>query len=187
MSSLPENLWKSRTIQSALLDEAMFENTVYGKSPKPQYWVSVPQADTLSGNIFLKNYDRNEFNIDPHQMQIEFAKDLRQILQKEAHFDGFWVIGYTHPPSTANVISVEADDCWNRMFILWFDGDGDPHIAMEVDIPFVNILQNGMAYYADMATKAWDAWNVEYNPNRVKKDMNLSDSQMTKKALSTIN
>ena len=97
MPDLPENLWKSPVIQERLIQEALFDCR-YGVPEKPLFDVMVPQADTKIGQIQLRNYEPSLAQVAPHPIQVQFGKNLLDILMKELHFNGLWIVGWTHPP-----------------------------------------------------------------------------------------
>ena len=147
MKHLPENIWQSPVIRKRLEAEAAFE-CAHGSPQKPQYWICVPDATNISSrhNAVLKNYNAGVLDIDPHEMQQSFVQELRYRLQKEVGHDGVWIAGFTHPPATFEAIKVDGDNCWNRLVMIWLDGDCDPQFTVEFDRPFVELIQEGGHY-----------------------------------------
>lgn len=182
---LPENIWNSPVIRKRLADEASFESN-YGYSEKAQYWFSVPEGDSKRGNIVLKNYKPGVLDIDPHDIQQDFAYQLRKLLQQELHFDGVWIVGWTHPPSSGNVIRTDGDTVWARLVMIWLDEDADPHYTVESDIPFSAMLQGGIASYARLADEAHQTWARDYDKKARKEDFGLRENQQTKAALAAL-
>ena len=183
--ALPENLWTSPIIKNRLIVEATFDSN-HGPAEKHQYWTIVPQADSKRGEIILKNFKPGVMDIEPHEMQQEFARRLQEGLQKHAHFDGFWLVGWTHPPASWEVIREDGDNCWYRLIMIWLDEDGDPHYTLESDMPFPTMVENGLEYYAKLAHEAHETWSAEYATKKMKKDMGLTDDQQTKAVLASI-
>jgi hypothetical protein len=181
---LPDNLWKSPVIKTRLLQEACFECN-HGISEKKHYWVMVPQADTMTGVIGLKNYEENLQNADPHELQQDFAKKIMSSLMAHASFDGLWIVGFTHPPTTYGVIT-GTENCWNRLIAIWLDEDGDPQYTVESDFPFVQQVNMGDQYYVGLAVQAHEQWKEMYGRKAMKSDMMLKDSQTTKAALEAL-
>jgi hypothetical protein len=152
MRHLPENLWKSPFIKKRLDQEANFE-CAWGLPSKPHYWVQVPNADTKKGNVTLSNYEPSVENVNPHEIQQIFAKELHDFVMKEAHFDGLWIVGYTHPPSSYAALT-DTDNVWGRLIMIWCDEDGDPQYTAEFDRPFYEMLQDGILHFANQAHHA---------------------------------
>lgn len=185
--NLPSNLWNSPAIRERLELEATFD-CARGVSLKKHYWVIVPHADGEQGFIVLSNFDPNDpANMMPHEMQQQFAIEIQRMLQKEAHHDGLWVVGFTHPPSTYQVITDTGDNVWGRTICLWLDGDGDPQYTVESDIDFVQQIQNGVEYYANLANEAHEAWKEMYSMSVLKDDMGLKEENIVRPALETLN
>lgn len=184
-TNLPQNLWKSPVIKARLDMEAAFECR-HGISDKKHYWVLVPESDTRNGVVILKNFEPNLQDVEPHEMQQEFARQVQQMLQKEASFDGLWLVGYTHPPSSYGVLT-DTENCWNRLIAIWHDQDGDPQYTLESDLPFINQLQAGEMYYVELAHQSHKQWEKIYGRKAMKSDMLLEEGQTTKAALEALN
>lgn len=181
MKTLPSNLWTSAVLRQRMAQEAAFEDP-----HKPHYWFVVPQGDTKTDTIILKNFDPSFLHIEPHEMQQEYAKDLRRRLQRQAHFDGIWMVGWTHPPSSGQAVSLDGDNCWNRLVMMWLDEDGDPQFPFDTFRDFVSILQEDPDYYVDLAAKAHAQWKEEYGKKAVKDDFGIKDSQISKDVLKSL-
>lgn len=179
------DLWKSPVIQKRLYQEACFESAGRGLPEKPHYWCLVPQADTGDGSTVLKNYEAGLVNADPHEMQQNFALNVMQALQKEAHFDGLWLVGFTHPPSSDGVLK-DTENCWYRLICIWFDEEGDPQYTLESDLPFIMQLQSGEAYYVGLAYQAHEQWRDIYGRKAMKQDMMLADGQTKAAAMEAL-
>jgi len=184
MTDLPSNLWKSPVIKSRLLEEAAFEGQ-QGLAEKVFYWVIVPEADSKDGTIVLKNFKPNLTDIEPHEMQKHFVKELQRFLMKEIHFNGMWTVGWTHPPTSYDVLTAD-DNCWNRLIFIWHDADGDPHYTLESEMPFIQMVESGMQYYAELANQAHEQWREVYSSTRMKSDMMLTEDQQTKASLEAL-
>lgn len=184
MIYLPDNLWKSPVIQARLYQEACFE-CQWGISEKPHYWVIVPYADSKAGTNVLKNYEAGLTNADPHEIQQEFARIIYDGLMREAHYDGLWLVGYTHPPSTYGAIT-ETDTVWGRLIAIWFDGHGDPQFTMESDLHIGQQLEAGEAYYVGLAMKSYEQWKEMFGPKAMKEDMMLHETQQRAEALEAL-
>ena len=182
--NLPENLWESPVIRNRLLQEACFECD-YGFSEKKQYWMVVPFADSAAGAVILRNYEDKLENCDPHDIQVDFALKLREKLQYEAHFDGVWGVGFTHPPTNYEVLT-DTQNCWNRLIMIWFDGDGDPQYTLESDRPFIDLIRDDPFYWVEQAHTAHKAYNEEYGQKALKSDMSIKEDQQTKAALAAL-
>ena len=182
---LPSNFWNSPVIRKRLYQEAGFE-TAAGISAKNQYFFIAPFPDSFAGDIFLRNYSPGPIDPDPHEMQIEFSRSVRNLLQSNCGHDGYWLVGWTHPPETYESIRIDGDNCWNRMAILWADSDGDFQFCFDSDIPFIEMFDNGDLYYVNMLETAWNKWNEDYGKRAVKDDLGIHQDQLGKPALEAL-
>lgn len=184
MKSLPSELWNSPVIKKRLYAEACFE-TDRGISDKKFFWGMVPLADSKDGFQILKNFEENPMNAAPHEMQQVFARKIMVELQQQAHFDGLWLVGFTHPPSTYETLT-DGDNCWGRSIFIWFDADGDPQYTLESDLPFIKQVEMGEQYYVGLAQQAHESWKEQYGPRAMKKDFMLKEGQSSKAALEAL-
>lgn len=182
--TLPSNLWESQIIKDRLILEANFDGN-RGIPKKPHFWVLVPHADTKNGSVILKNFDTTIEDIEPHPMQQDFARGLQEHLMKEASFDGLWIVGWTHPPTSYGVLT-EQDNVWNRLIFIWLDKDGDPQYTLESELPVINIISHGIDYYINLAHKTHEQWNEIYGNDVLKSDMMLKDEQQKKAVLESL-
>ena len=183
--NLPENIWNSPVLRKRFAAEAIFEGN-NGFSEKPHYWFVAPEGDSKRGSVEIRNFKPSVFDIDPHELQKIFAQELQMKLQKEIHYDGLWVVGWTHPPATYDVIRTDGDNCWGRLAIIWLDCDADPQYTVESELEFAEILQNGKDYYVKLAEEAHQSWLETYGHKVMKSDMGLREDQLTKSALSSL-
>ncbi len=182
---LPANIWNSKAIRNRLFAEASFE-CAHGMPSKFHYWVVVPEGDTMRGQIVLKNYTASPLSIDPHEMQQEFARQVREVLQKELHHDGVWVVGWTHPPEAWEAVRIDGDNVWGRLIMIWLDEDADPQYTVESDLPFLAMVEAGIENYLGQAARAHEAWSKEYGKKAMKEDFGIKANQTTKEALATL-
>jgi hypothetical protein len=191
MKSLPSELWNSPVIKKRLFAEACFECD-WGISHKKFYWVMVPHADSKDGVITLLNYEQSVINDDPQDIQKRFARKLMVELQRKMHHDGLWIVGFTHPPyrTTHEIITDTGDNCWNRLFAIWLDADGDPQYTFESDLPFVQQIEGGddkaVERYMGLAAKSHQQWKEIYGPMAMKRDMMLKEGQSRRAALEAL-
>lgn len=183
--SLPEHLWNSPVIKKRLFNEAGFESN-NGAPHKVHYWVIAPEGNTKRGEVILKNFIPNFADIEPHEMQQEFARQVQKMLQSGAHHDGLWLVGWTHPPATGDVVRIDGSNCWDRLIMLWLDEDGDPKYTLESDIPFAEMMENGEAYYLGLAEQAHASWEEAYGKKAMKDDFAVTEDQQTKAALAAL-
>ena len=184
MTELPSNLWKSPVIQDRLIQEALFDCR-YGVPAKPYFDVIVPQADTKSGHIQLRNYTPSMAEVAPHPIQTQFAKNLLDILMKEAHFNGLWLVGWTHPPTTYAALT-EMDNAWQRLIIIWLDKDGDPQYTIDYDKPVIEIIADGLELHTQKIVGAHDQWREIYSDTKMKTDMALTEDQQKRMTLEAL-
>ncbi len=182
--SLPSELWNSPVIKKRLYAEACFECDL-GISDKPQYWCMVPYADSKDGVMLLKNFKDDAMNADPHEMQQVFARKIMVELQAQAHFDGLWLVGFTHPPTTYETLT-DTGNCWGRMICIWFDEDGDPQYTLESDLPFIKQVEAGERYYVGLAQESHAYWKEQYGAKAMKADFMLKEGQSSKAALEAL-
>lgn len=183
---LPEEIWNSKVIKKRMRDEAHFECS-HGLPIKAHYWFTVPQGDTRRGNLELRNFMPGVLDIDPHEHQKGMARTLRESLQREAHHDGVWILGWTHPPSSTDAILEDGDNCWGRLVMIWLDEDADPQYTVESDLPIAQMISHGMQYYIDLAQQAHERWKESYGKKALKEDFGITSEQQTKKALEALN
>lgn len=181
---LPEKLWNSPVIQQRLLQEAMFDCR-YGVPEKAYFDLIVPEADARSGQINLRNYAPSLGEPAPHPIQVQFAKNLQDVLMREANFDGLWIVGWTHPPTKYAVLT-EMDNAWQRLVLIWLDADGDPQYTIDYDKPVIQIISDGIDLHAQKAVDAHDQWREIYGHDVMKDDMMLTEDQVSKKALESL-
>lgn len=182
---LPSNAWNSAVIRKRLHQEAAFDQSLVPE--KDQYYILACHPDTKLDQVALVNFDVGPLDPPPHEMQMAFASTLREELQKNWHHDGFWLVGFTHPPSTFESIKVDGDNCWNRFLIIWADKDGDIKFPFETEEQFVEILKNGLEYYVNTAEKCWQAWNEAYGAKAIEEEFGIKDEQMSKPVLASLN
>jgi hypothetical protein len=120
-------------------------------------------------------------NADPHEAQMQFAYELQKILIQEAGFDGLWIVGFTHPPSTYSVIT-DTENCWGRLIMIWLDEDGDPQFTLESDRLFVEQFQDGPNYWVERAHEAYNAYLPVFGRKAMKADLLLKDGEHMRKA-----
>jgi hypothetical protein len=183
--SLPQNLWTSEIIKRRLLQEAGFECR-YGIPEKKQYWIVAPEADTGRGKHVLMNFKPSFMDIEPHNAQQQFALMLQAVVQFEAGHDGLWLVGWTHPPTTAEAVRVDGDNAWGRLVMLWLDSDGDPKFVAESDLPFADMVEHGVEYYCGMAEQSYAQFNEMVGAQAMKADFGIKEEQQTKAVLGSL-
>jgi len=183
-ANLPENIWNSPAIRKRLWQEAGFDidRGVF----KQQYWMLVPEAPSMRGEITLRNYTPSVIDVDPHELQVHFAKEMREALQRTVAHDGVWIVGYTHPPGSDQVVRVDGDNAWNRIIMIWLDEDADAQFTVESDLPFIDMVTAGKHYYCNLADQAWEKYEEAFGKRAMKGDFMLSEDQKNKEALSTL-
>lgn len=179
---ITDAIWKSPIITERLAFEARI-----AESAKPHYWFVVPTGRSRRDATVLKNYTPGVLDIDPHEIQQIFARDLREALQKDLHHDGIWAVGWTNPPSSGEVVATEGDNVWGRLAILWLDEDGDPQFTFESEENVIEIISNGVMYYLELCAKAHFAYSKDFSTKVLKEDMCLKEDQMNKAVLSSLN
>lgn len=182
---IPEAVYKSMVLRDRLNMEAGFEGK-NGRASKPHFWVTAPEADSKRGCIVLKNFRESEFDIAPHPVQQQFARELQAHLQREHHHDGMWIVGWTHPPEFANLIRIDGDNVWGRLIMIFLDEDADPQFTTESERLIADMVEDGIIYYGNMASASWEEWQAEYSARNMKDDMGLKDNQMIKATLSSL-
>lgn len=93
--------------------------------------------------------------------QVMFARDVLDLLNRELHHDGAWVVVFTHPkPASAADATAE----YARFAMMWMDRDGDIQFTVdwvegEGDIfDFPDVLMAGRETWANHAEEAWTTW-----------------------------
>jgi len=183
---LKSNIWDSPILKQRFAIEGAFEGA-NGFPNKANYYflVPTPESPRSQAAIILQNYIENGYDVSPHELQIGFADELRYQLQKEVGHDGYWIVGWTHPP-VASPVLIDHDTVWGRLVIIWLDEDADPKISMDFERPFADLIGDGGRYFIQQAEKAYEIWAAEYGKKNIKKDMGLSDDQITKPVQSSL-
>ncbi len=179
---ITDAIWNSKIIKDRMGFEA-----VMADSAKPHYWFVVPTGKSRRDTAVLKNYTPGVLDIDPHEMQQVFARDLREALQEQINHDGIWMVGWTNPPASGQVIATDGDNVWGRLAMIWLDEDGDPQFTVESESFVIEIISNGVMYYVDLCEQAYKAYAKDFCTKVLKKDMGLKEDQMTKAVLSSLN
>lgn len=185
MTHLPSNIWKSKAIRTRLEQEARFESN-HGRADKPHYWIIAPEGDSRRGEVVLSNFEESILDCEPHELQQDFARQIQKSVQKEAHFDGVWLVGWTHPPAGWDAIRVDGNNCWGRLIMIWLDEDADAQYTVESDIPFIQMVQAGVDNYITQAERAHHEYVAHYGKKAMKNDFGIKEDQTSKEALSTI-
>ncbi len=182
----PSELWRSPVILARLRQEAAFE-CAWGVPPedKQHYWAVVPHADSGDGLLTLRNYEKSLRNCDPHELQQALAITLMKNLMKESSFDGLWLVGFTHPPSTYGVIT-DTENCFGRLIAIWHDEEGDPQYTVESDMPFMQMMDRGDLYYVGLCTKGHEQWKQMYGKKAMKSDFMLKSGQIKNAAMEAL-
>lgn len=177
----PDYVLESPVMNMRLEQEAVFEinndDYLIGK-----FWaIAVRPSDGFP--VVNMNFIPSPLEIEPHEVQKNFAADLLRALHKEASFGGGWLVGFTHPPEmvTSFIKAEEPDNVWARMFFIWLDEDGDPQFTVDTQLPVMHVLSAGVENYLGLAYKAKQEWD-EYAGKTMLKEMGVKDSQMVKAA-----
>jgi hypothetical protein len=85
-----------------------------------------------------------------------WTADLLELLNRELHHDGAWVVVFTHPLPD-----------YRRYVLLWLDRDGDVQFALEWVAgensgfrDFVDVLLAGVHSTAQKCQVAWEIWHT---------------------------
>lgn len=186
LTRLPQNVWNAPKLRQRMEDEAGFECS-WGIPDRKLYWISVPESDTLRGNIELRNFEPSLINFDPHDHQKGMALQLRQALQKEISFDGVWIVGWTHPPSVDSAIRIDGDNAWNRLIVAWLDKDADWQFTCEFDSPLWEMVQNGIVYYLEAIENSWHQWDENFGRKALKHNFEIKESEQKAATLESMN
>ncbi len=149
---------KFDTIMTPLLlrrfqDEATFEDG------DGRYYAVVHGED---GRIFVHHPGSPTLSAE----QLMFATDILQLLHRELHHDGAWVMVFTRPAQPDGVISIENPKHWEyeRFGFIFIDADGDPQFTYEWErggselLDFTEVLLAGPHSWANKCETAWQTW-----------------------------
>lgn len=123
----------------------------------PRYYAVIQRRD----GHFL---DHNPASPELEEMQAVFARDLLQMLNKELHHDGAWVIVFTDPQPPTALISLKWE--YRRFAVIWVDRDGDPQFSLEwlqgesEEFDFADVLLSGLESWGARAETAWQQWKL---------------------------
>lgn len=184
----PDQVLDSPIISRRLAAEARFDSE-RGSPEKGHYWVLACLPSTKS-TVVRQNYTSHEdfqalavgYNQDPHPVQKTFANELLQSLNHHVGNGGGWLVGFTHPPASHELIKTDGDNAWGRLICIWLDEDGDPQFTYESDHPFFHMYQQGIQYYTQQAWDSWASWK-----KIMRDDLDLKAGQTYKRALGEAN
>ncbi len=71
--------------------------------------------------------------------------------------------------------------------MIWLDQDGDPKFTAESDMPFYDMVKEGVNYYAGLAEQAYTQWLEMVGPAAIKDDFGIGEDQQRKAALEALN
>jgi len=178
-----EKLLFSKTILERLDYEAEADGDA-GDSVNA-FWWAVTQAN--DGQIIAQsNYDMSRARheviasdvIHPTADQVGYAIEAMKTLNKECDHNGFWIVGFTHPPSFANLISTTPDYHWRRMIKIWVDQHGDPGFTADNIDPFWMIAGLGPEHLIEQSEESWKQWK-----HLMRDDMDYKENQLVYKAI----
>lgn len=132
--------------------------------PLPPMWYA--RKITKSGHTIIeRNYipAEDHFEIgahfDPPFQQIHWADQHTEILNKECHHDGAWVVGFTHPiPFAQRILMVNPAFEWRRIIKVWLDREGDIQFVVDNIEPFDVTYARGHHYFVNQCEEAWQQW-----------------------------
>jgi hypothetical protein len=100
------------------------------------------------------------------QDQRVFLRDLTVMANKQAHYNGFWVVAWVD----ANIP--------NDFKAFWFDGDGDWHLSVEeVDRGWGRMQTFGLQNYVHNLEKAIHTWEAEVEKLEARNDQVVKAAQ----------
>lgn len=103
----PDYVLDSKALSNRLHAEATFDCSE-GDGTKGHFWclTQVPSDRRIGVRL---NFTASMTDIEPHELQKSFAKDLLVALNREVGHDGGWVVGFTHPPASWHAFHVNGD------------------------------------------------------------------------------
>ncbi len=147
-----EDLKFSATLRQRLADEATFDDGKPGA-----IWFALRRNDgrmvEVKGNALL---------IAPHPMQVSWAMDMANWLNKDLHHDGFWIVAFTNPPANAYLfqgVVLEPQPLYERWVIIWVDREGDPQFTIENDDEFIETMMVSPDDQVELCEGAWREWH----------------------------
>jgi hypothetical protein len=177
----PDSVLESPIIEDTIKAQGEAESLgASGDNSKGHVWALTVRPSTR-GVVLLQNFTPTIMDIEPHEVQRSFARELLLVLNKEAGMNGGWVVGYSHPPTVGDALHVNGDNVWGRLFMLWLDQDGDPQFSVEADKPFHAVFEEGSMYYVGQCYKAYTEWSKLRGVN-VLKDLGFTEANMVKAA-----
>lgn len=150
-----EQVYNSPLIKERLQLEAEVDGD---EAPsRPLYWATfqLPNREIHT----TQNFAASPLNALPHEMQMMFAKDMLKALNTEVRNEGAWIVGYTHPPAAGEILRVDGDNAWDRLFAIWLDKDGDPQFTVEnIRWLFSAILEAGVEFWVKQGAMCYEQW-----------------------------
>lgn len=180
MMKYPDYVLDSKAVTNRLHAEATFDCSE-GDGTKGHFWclTQVPSDRCVGVRM---NFTPSMTDIEPHELQKSFAKELLLALNKEVGHDGGWVVGFTHPPAAWHAFHVDGDNAWARMFCLWLDADGDPQFTFDTELPFVEVYGSGTDGYIQQCSQAYREWEKMLGKQGLK-DLGIKDDQLIREAM----
>lgn len=179
----PDGVLTSGLIRERLAMEGTFDCRK-GDGTKGHYW-AISQLPSTREIVGSQNFVPSVFDIDPHPMQKNLAEELLRSLNREVGHDGGWIVGFSHPPASHNLIRSDGDNVFARMFCIWLDEDGDPQFTYETDEDMAMVIQTGSHYFTQMCEESYQKW-LDLLGKQSRKELGIKDSDLTKLAQSTM-
>lgn len=176
----PDYVLDSQALSNRLHAEATFDCSE-GDSSKGHFW-SLTQMPSDRRVAVRLNFTPSMTDIEPHELQKSFAKDLLVALNREVGHNGGWVVGFTHPPASWHAFHINGDNAWARMFCLWLDADGDPQFTFDTELPFHEVFGSGIDGYVHQCAKAYREWEKMLGKEGLK-DLGIKEDQLIKEAM----
>jgi hypothetical protein len=98
--------------------------------------------------------------------QTMFARDMVQILNREIHHNGCWLVFFTHPERADGFVPGGFETEYPRFGFIWLDQDGDPQFTMDwlngeyEELTFQDVLMSGPVSWAQRLETAWHEWHT---------------------------
>ena len=143
------------------------------------------QAEAEGGDGWWMCFRRTNGEIVEHAAgpmvsapQRMFAHDMIGAANRHLHYDGAWLIVFTHPEPAPKDRAVQVEHHpYRRFVIMWLDRDGDIQFPIENDDPFWRALSSGPDWWMEQLVTAHATWKAAIAPLELRRAETFKKAQ----------